>query len=192
MRPHCSLVLACAIVLAGGRAAAGDGPPSVRGLDATAIRLLDAARAGSTTFRCLLDRLDHSDLTVYVRFEPRTARPPALTSIVGAAGDRRVVLVTITTMAVEADRFMLLGHELRHAAELADAPEVRDRAGMQALYERIGWHDRPSAYETAAALASGDAVRREMFGAGRSRPVMTVATARASNVVPVTLPPPRR
>jgi hypothetical protein len=179
MRPHCSLVLACAIVLAGGDATADGEPARVRGLEPIAVRLLQAARAGSPTFRCLLDRLEQSDLIVYVQFTPRDQGPRALTTIAGAIAGSRVVLSSITSRAGDADRLLLLGHELQHAVELADAPEARDRAGIAALYARIGWSDRPDSYETAAAVDAGNAVRREMFDAARRvRLATAIAAAR--------------
>ncbi len=195
MRSRCSLVLASVMVLAGGAKSAGGEPPRVRGLDPrvrgldpTAVRLLEAARAGSQTFRSLLDRLERSDLTVYVEFKPRDGRPRALTSIVGAIDGTRFVLASITTRADEADRFQLLGHELQHAVELADAPGVRDRAGVAALYARIGWSDRPGSFETAGAVDAGNAVRREMFSAPRkARPDIAIAAARTPQAPPVPL-----
>jgi len=193
MRPRCSLVLVCAIVLSGGPAwAEGDGETArVRGLDPAAVKLIEATRAGSPTVRRLLDRLERSDLIVYVQLVPRFDKPRAVTSILSAVPQARFVIISITTLSGDPDRFLLLGHELQHAVELADAPEVRDLAAMRALYERIGWRDRPNVYETAEALDTGHAVRQEMFA--RARPDAVIASSRpapASAGAPQGLPVP--
>ncbi len=176
MRPRCSLVLVCAIVLSGGPAWADDETARVRGLDPAALRLLEATRSGSPTVRRLLDRIERSDLIVYVQLVPRVDDPRAATSMFAAVPEARFVLISITSLSGEADRFLLLGHELQHAVELAEAPHVRDRAAMSALYARIGWCARPNLYETEQALETGHAVRKEMFA--RTRPSEVVASAR--------------
>ncbi len=185
MRPRCSLVLVCAILSSGGPAWAGDDVSSVRvrGLDPLAVTLIEEARAGSATVRALFDRLDRSDLIVYVQLVPRFEKPRAATSIISAVPEARFVLISITTLSGQADRYLLLGHELQHAVELADAPHVRDRQAMSAHYERIGWRDRPNVYETAAALDAGHAVRREMVTAARGvRPEGVVASRSRAGV----------
>ena len=59
----------------------------------------------------------------------------------------------------------LVGHELRHALEVAESPDVRDEAGLIALYERIG---HPSTgihqYDTLAAQDAGRQVKAELKG----------------------------
>ena len=182
MRPRCSLVLACAMVLSGGPAWADSETARVRGLDPAAVKLLEATRAGSPTVRRLLDRLERSDLIVYVQINPRFEKPRAATSIITAVPQARFVLISITTLSGEADRFLLLGHELQHAVELAGAPEVRDRSTMSAFYQRIGWRDRPNVYETAEALEIGHIVRREM--SARNKPNAVVASARQLSAPP--------
>jgi hypothetical protein len=57
----------------------------------------------------------------------------------------------------------LIGHELRHAIEIAEAPDVFDQATMISLYERIG--QRGSGlhrYDTLAAQNSGRRVKLEL------------------------------
>jgi hypothetical protein len=63
------------------------------------------------------------------------------------------------------DAVMLLGHELRHALELADAPDVRDAAALVSLYRRIGdSYSDGHRYDTAAARETGRRVRSELVG----------------------------
>ena len=57
----------------------------------------------------------------------------------------------------------LIGHELQHALEIADATEVRDTTSLVRLYERIGHMSiGEHAYDTEAARDTGRVVRREL------------------------------
>ena len=57
----------------------------------------------------------------------------------------------------------LIGHELQHALEVAERPDIVDVTGMLELARRIGFplKGRPG-YETSAARAAGDAVLDEL------------------------------
>ena len=67
------------------------------------------------------------------------------------------------------DQLVVLGHELQHALEFADA-DVRDEEGQRALGRRIGWaHGGGCGYETQDAIDAGSAVRVELRTAPRSR-----------------------
>jgi hypothetical protein len=57
-----------------------------------------------------------------------------------------------------------LGHELRHALEIAQYREIRGDAAMQALSARIGRRTWGQCYETDAAQAVTDQVRAEVHG----------------------------
>jgi hypothetical protein len=60
---------------------------------------------------------------------------------------------------------MALGHELQHAIEVMEAPEVVDEPSLLALYQRIGTETRVSGrqgWETEAAFQAGLDVRREL------------------------------
>ena len=59
----------------------------------------------------------------------------------------------------------MLGHELRHALELADAPWVMDDAAVVSLYREIGYAScaRPTpCYDTQEAVAAGRRVLAEL------------------------------
>jgi hypothetical protein len=57
-----------------------------------------------------------------------------------------------------------LAHELRHAVEVAQAPDVRDVAGLLHLYERIGYSLGGGHFETASAVAAENEALRELAG----------------------------
>ena len=117
----------------------------------------------SPTFARLLARIEHSDLIVYV--EGGTQMPAGIEGrlmMLPRAHDTRYVRIQIDTNNSLADTIALVGHELQHANELADAPDVTDQTGFVALYERIGissgWHQ----YETLDAQETARQVRREL------------------------------
>lgn len=88
-------------------------------------------------------------------------------SFVGTVRDTRFLIVELRCPAAADNQIARLAHELRHAVEIAEAPEVRDEPSMLEHYRKIGWpsvadcHER-RAFETVAAKEAGDAVRREM------------------------------
>ena len=117
----------------------------------------------SPTFAGLVTRLERSDLIVYIEIVAQM--PPGLEGrlvMLPRAHDTRYVRIQIGMPGSSSDAIALLGHELEHATELADAPEVTNMEGFVALYERIGqrsgWHQ----YETAAAQEAARRVRREL------------------------------
>ena len=117
----------------------------------------------SPTFARLLVRLERSDLIVYI--ESQVTLPPGIEGrlvMLSAAHGVRYVLIQIGTGDSLMDAIALLGHELEHANEIADAREVVDMSGFVALYERIGvksgWHQ----YETKMAQEAGRQIRREL------------------------------
>src|SRR5207249_2099388 len=100
-------------------------PPHIRSESAGLRELIRITAEQSPTVRALIDRLDRSDVVVYVR-----ARP-----LPSASLDGRIGLLSVTAAArylvieLACPRSMLLqsvtlGHELRHAVEIAEALEV--------------------------------------------------------------------
>ena len=79
------------------------------------------------------------------------------------AGDFRYLRVQIRADLSRREAIALIGHELQHALEIADAAEVRDSTGLIRLYERIGHASSGDhAYDTEAAQDTGRIVRREL------------------------------
>jgi hypothetical protein len=56
----------------------------------------------------------------------------------------------------------VLAHELRHALEVGMAPEVHDATTFRAFYTAVGKTANAGRYETDAAQAMGERVRREL------------------------------
>jgi hypothetical protein len=59
-------------------------------------------------------------------------------------------------------RVALLGHELQHAIEVANAPGVDSSESLRALYRRIGVATGPDSYDSVAARQAGYVVRDEL------------------------------
>ncbi len=153
----------------------------VRPLGAPAAVLLAEATDRSPVVRQLLEELAHTDLVVYVENPMETSghSAPAHLAFLSAGGGTRYLLVRVARWGVAPwEQIARLAHELQHAIEIARAPDVRDTAGMAALYRRIGWEAGRGRFESEEALATGNLVRRELTRfSSRRRPAMAAASA---------------
>jgi hypothetical protein len=132
-------------------------------------RLIQAALTDgiqlSPSFRGLLERLEASDVVVHIVFDlsPRRDIAGHLAFAVKAGGVRYLRIFLSYRLAAT-DLVCLLGHELRHAAEIADHPWVVDQASMLRLYSAIGESEAWSGtFDTRDAVAAGDRVRQEVI-----------------------------
>jgi hypothetical protein len=138
----------------------------VRAVDGVMSSVLAEGMRRSGTFAHLMLALDKSDVIVYI--ETTRQMPSSLAGrLLLAAGPEgsRYLRIQVTGQPRSREMIALVGHELRHALEVAESPEVRDEASLIALYERIG-HASPSGhhYDTAAARDTGRQVRKELAG----------------------------
>jgi len=164
-------VLAAAIVLAGQSVAAG-ADPRIRTSHPRLAHLLAEGQRRSATFRDLVARLHASDVIVHVEAAPRGYPIDGGLQFVGATPLRRYLRVTVRTTLHNCDLMGLLGHELRHAVEVADRRDVRDQSAFRALYQRIGEPGHlvgNETYDTRAAVEAGLRVALELRTAD-SRP----------------------
>ena len=138
----------------------------VRAVDGTMAAILAEGMRRSGTFAHLVLALDKSDVIVYI--ESGRLMPASIAGrLLLAAGPEghRYLRIQVGGQAGSIDSIALVGHELRHALEVAESPEVRDEASLIALYERIGHHSTGTHhYDTAAAQAAGRKVRAELAG----------------------------
>jgi hypothetical protein len=137
----------------------------IRTTDIPVRKLLRNGFRHSASFAALIGKLQQSDVFVYVEEVDRL--PAALEGrlmMLPSAHGYRYVRIQIALRGAPEDSIAVLGHELQHAVEVADAPEVQDQDGMSRLYERIGSHKGSHVYDTAAAQEMGRTVRRELRG----------------------------
>lgn len=135
----------------------------IRSTDAPIRKLLRSGFRQSPTFASLITRLQRSDVIVYVEGVPRLpgaldGRMMMLPRVTGF----RYVRIQIALRGTPEESIAVLGHELQHAVEVADAMEVGDAAGLARLYQRIGIRSGPDVYDTDAAQQTGRTVRREL------------------------------
>lgn len=123
--------------------------------------------AGSALFRDLVAQLDASDVNVYA--ENDCQMPPPLAgrlTFMSSAGGRRYVLVRIACTIEGRGQIAMLGHELRHAVEIADAESVVDEPSLAVAYRQIGFASNampPGAgFDSRAAIEAGRRVWEEL------------------------------
>jgi hypothetical protein len=168
------LALWASFVTSGVASGAPYDPLPARSTDAGINALLAEGYARSTTFHGLVQALETSGTIVYVEYGICAFGhlDGCLLPFVADTGKRRYLRVVLTARPGHTDRehlLALIGHELQHALEVADHPEVTDVQGMLNMYRRIGFPLRGrSGYETSAARAAERAVLSELQ---RQRPV---------------------
>jgi len=165
----CRLAAWFAVALVGvsAPAAAGDSPAiaplgHVRASDHRTKQLLQEGLARSASLRDLVQRLDATDLIVYIqqpaRFESGLAGGLTFMS---ATSEFRYFNVLLSIEQTTGGAVAMLGHELQHALEVSTAPEVRSTPTLVAFYDRIGvkWNDHR--WDTDGAQQMGRRVRSE-------------------------------
>jgi hypothetical protein len=174
IRTIARLLTLAIIVLAAPRAVAaasgGDDSLSrrIRTDDPRMQQLLEEGVLRSATLRALAERLLQSDVVVYVVCDgdPR-ARIAGRLTFVAAAGGLRYVVVRLAPLRSRAQQIALLGHELRHAVEVADTPAIVDTESMAREYTRFGRINPHAAtaglaFDTQAAIDAGRQVLSEL------------------------------
>jgi hypothetical protein len=152
--------------------------------DSEDLRLLiSSGLQRSSTFRAIVDRLEVSDLIVEVQCgQFKSVLLAGRTVLLSARPSVRYVLVEIACPMADAAALDILGHELRHALEIASAPWVVDEPSLEKLYTQIGYSScvKPggvSEFETADAIEAGEHVHHELLHpAASTRRVAQVLT----------------
>jgi hypothetical protein len=137
----------------------------VRTTDRYMQRLIADGVDRSPTLRALLAALETTDVIVYI--EPVSELPGTVAGrllLLPYGGTQRYLRIQIKLGAPAPNVIALMGHELRHALEVAAAPDVHTEKELIALYKRIG--DRSSErlheYDTSAARSTGRRIQREL------------------------------
>lgn len=139
----------------------------VRTADARMRAAIVEGIARSALFAGLVARLDASDVIVYVVSDCLMPEPlRGRLTFMSAAGGRRYLKVRIACMLAENVQVAMLGHELQHAVEVANAESVVDEQSLGAEYRRIGFASRVlrpgCGYDSHAAIDAGHQVWREL------------------------------
>jgi hypothetical protein len=123
--------------------------------------------ASSATFRALVERIQRSDLVVYIAPGTLDSRLRGRMKFLGASGNTRYLRIDVGWQGSEARSIAALGPELQHAVEVADASAIRDEASFGREFARIGYpsssvqfgEDR---YDTRAAVETGFRIWQEL------------------------------
>ena len=140
--------------------------PRLRLPDRRLLPVVQAGRDGSPSFRALIERLETTDVVVYVQCARLRSRLDGELTFLAAAGGLRYVLVRIGWDLPLERKIAVLGHELQHALEVAQNPDIVSAGTMALAYERFGFtrnrgFDRVD-FDTAAAIDTGVTSSREL------------------------------
>jgi mono/diheme cytochrome c family protein len=125
-------------------------------VNASAKSLVAEGIRRSYTIARLIHAVEHSDVIVHLQ----VASPPqgwstSQTRLIGSGpnGRWRYASVLIDVRLLPVERLEMLGHELQHVAEIAEARDVTDADSLERLYERIGYSSgHGHAFETRRAI----------------------------------------
>lgn len=138
----------------------------VRAPEARVRALLNYGFHRSQTFADLLEQLNRSDVIVYI--EALMTLPKETMgriTIVPRSGNARYLRMQIRADLPRREAIALIAHEMRHALEIAAAPDARDADGLIKLYQRIGHSSGGEhSFDTTAAQDIGRKVLSEMAG----------------------------
>src|SRR4030095_6976006 len=105
---------------------------------------------------------------VYLECAGNTGSSGGRLTFVSAVADWRYVHVRAARLPSADVQIALIGHELQHAVEIADAPEVVDLPSLAREYQRIGFLNprlTPGvSFDSSAAVDAGYRVLREISG----------------------------
>ena len=164
-------ILACTLALTGLDCPAPSAPidpigSHVRALDARTQEWIRIGTTQSPTFRALAARLAASDLILYIEI---------VDGIIGGSAGRlyfvtatrsvRYVRIELVAQGNVREMVALVGHELQHAVEVANAPQVRDRQALALLY--LGMSENGlnrTQFDSVAARVTEERVRSELAG----------------------------
>ena len=136
----------------------------VRTTDRFIQSMLAQGMKRSVTFGDLVAAVNASDVIVYIQRVNKL--PPTIAGqlmIVPVANGQRYLRIQVLDRLPPDDTIALIGHELRHALEVAASPDVHDQAGLTALYKRIGEPGGLAhSFDTRAAQNTGRRVRLEL------------------------------
>jgi hypothetical protein len=131
--------------------------------DRVGAALREGARR-SATFARLIVALDRSDVIVYIELShdlPATTEGRLM--LATKAGAHRYARIQIRAALSPDEIIAVIGHELQHAVEIAEAPAVHDQASLRRFYKLAGaGRSHELGYDTEAARDAGYRVRFEL------------------------------
>lgn len=173
-------VLALVIVVCTVPVLADSAIPRVRPVGRRMESLLERGYAVSRTLSTLIDALERSDVIVHIEGQLLLGGGRlGETQFVAMAGGQRYLRIHLDPRIHDDVAIAMLGHELWHAWEIADARWVVDQETLAQLYMRIGYEShgveynshrasRPHAVDTIQAHEAAREVLKELRAGLRS------------------------
>ncbi|MFN2444001.1 MAG: hypothetical protein ABR606_00175 [Vicinamibacterales bacterium] len=140
----------------------------MRAIDAAMLERLHDGVRRSVTFRHIVLALEQSNVIVYVTPGVCDSGRIAgcLLRFVRLSEKSRYLRIVVSEGFSDERIISIVGHELTHAREVAEAATVIDGVSMLALFRRTGMRQCPGVrsecYETQAAIDAEDAILREL------------------------------
>lgn len=148
--------------------AAPDGTGHVRTTDPGLRRLVQQGARASPIFRALMNRIEQSDVVVYLRCDGNLlSGSEGRLTFVSSAGGYRYVLARLRRRQSSDHQLAIIAHELQHAVEIANAPAIVDSPSLAREFQKIGFVNfyapEPGiAFDSEAAIQTGNRVLREL------------------------------
>jgi hypothetical protein len=167
--------------------AAASGQPAwnpyahVRAMQKEGAGLIEVGMANSATFRRLVNRIESSDVIVYIDVRPMPDHLGGNLRFVARSATDRFLRIQLNRALSEGTLVAFLGHELQHAVEVADAPDLSSAEDLRDLYRRVGVRTGTDSYDSLAARQAGYVVRDELV---RSRTAGVRVAHAASDRLP--------
>jgi hypothetical protein len=143
----------------------GSGRSRLKLMDRTADELAREGCRGSATFRGLVRRIEELRGFVYVASTvklPATTEGVLLHRIQLTPDGSRCLWILVKRDRLMVYRVGVLGHELQHAVEVLENPDIRNSDDIERLFRRQRPGNDRQTFETDAALAAGDRVVSEL------------------------------
>ena len=140
----------------------------VRAVDSRVAAALAEGLRRSPTFAGLIAAINSSDVMVYIESVHGMPESIAGRMQLTTKGNRfRYVRIQVSKRLFPDELISVIGHELQHAVELAQHPDVQSEAALIDLYRRIGAGSSSMLrFDTEAAVRIGAQVLREIRQAG--------------------------
>ena len=141
--------------------------PHVRIAEPRLRQLFAIGMSGSPTFRSLVERLEQSDVVVYLQTDVYGPWSVAgRLSFLSVVAGTRYLVVRLTPLRSPAQQLAMIGHELQHAVEVAERPQIVDAESMYREYLEFGYLNGASApgiaVDTEAAMEAGVRISDEL------------------------------
>lgn len=136
----------------------------VRAMDKRVETLLATGMDRSPTFRQLVRRIEGSDVIVYIEARHDLRIGGASMRFLAKSASDRFVRIQLNAGHNNPTLVAILGHELQHAVEVAEHPDVESAEDLRSFYRQSGVRTGPDSFDSEAARHAGYVVRDEIAG----------------------------